>query len=125
MRRILVVSQDAPLLRLMGSLLHTAGHFPAITTRPATALQFAQRRPCDLLVADLVMRPLGGDDLVCRLRARSIGVPALILAGRSSDTWARLLLIPRVMALSKPFTADEFAAGIEKALARWTPRRVA
>ncbi len=117
--RILVASEDAGLLRTIVTVLKRPGREIAFTRRPKFACALAKRVRFDLLLVDLLMRPLGGDDVVLRLRAQGVAVPALVMAARSTETWARLLRVPRVMALAKPFTADELELAVEDAIARW------
>ncbi|HEY8717486.1 response regulator [Pengzhenrongella sp.] len=120
MTRILVVDDDATLLRALTINLR-ARHFDVqAAANGADALRLASNRP-DVVVLDLGLPDLDGIDVVRGLRGWST-VPIIVLSARDNES-------AKVDALdagaddyiTKPFGMDELLARIRAALRRSTP----
>jgi CheY-like chemotaxis protein len=80
---ILVVDDDAPILLLMRSLLREFGFEPITATSGAEAIETARERRPDLVLLDLKMPGMSGDEVIRALRGY-VGLdstPILILSG--------------------------------------------
>jgi PAS domain S-box-containing protein len=79
------------------------------------ALQRAQADPPDLVVTDLMMPRLGGDQLVAEMRARPrlMQVPVLVLSAKGDEALRARLLAESVQDyVTKPFSAHELRARV-------------
>ncbi|MDQ1538567.1 MAG: two-component system, OmpR family, operon response regulator KdpE [Actinomycetota bacterium] len=119
--RILLVEDEAPLLRALSINLR-AHHYQIDTAADgASALTSAGRNPPDLVILDLNLPDLDGVDVIRGLRAWSTS-PIIVLSARQSQT-------EKVDALdagaddyvTKPFGMDELLARIRAALRRALP----
>ncbi|TME96365.1 MAG: response regulator [Chloroflexi bacterium] len=121
MSRILVAEDDADVADAVRLSLEDAGHCCAIARDGAAALEMARTETPDLLVLDLAMPKVSGDEVLAHLRAdpRTRYVPAIIL---TAQTGARETVI-RLTAgaddyVTKPFDIDVLEARVARALTR-------
>jgi two-component system KDP operon response regulator KdpE len=117
-RRVLVVDDDPPMLRVLGTALR-AYDFAVVTASDAgTALDLAARRSPEAVLLDLGLPDLDGLEMLRSLRAWS-SVPVLVVSGRTG-------IRARVEALdagaddylTKPFAVPEVAARLRAVLRR-------
>lgn len=104
-RPILVVDDDADVVALARRALEHAGWLVETTTDPRDALELAERvRPC-LVLVDLMMPHMDGEELLLALRQRLAGdeMPklALVSAAYSRAEVARRLDVDA--SIAKPF----------------------
>jgi two-component system, OmpR family, KDP operon response regulator KdpE len=119
--RILIVDDDAPLLRALRVNLTTRGYEVQTAMDGATGLAAAGHHPPDLAIVDLGLPDVDGIQVVEGLRGWS-QVPIIVLSARHSEP-------AKVAALdagaddyvTKPFGIDELMARIRAALRRGAP----
>jgi CheY-like chemotaxis protein len=111
--RVLVVDDEEPVRRFVDHALRTAGYETRLASDGASALEFATWfAPFDLLLTDLVMPSLNGDELARRLRARRPDLKILYLTGFADRLFAeRATLWENEAFLEKPVTVAGFARG--------------
>jgi signal transduction histidine kinase len=115
----ILLVEDNEMLRDMGRrLLESYDYRVLIADSPAQALELsASTRQIDLLVSDVVMPEMNGQELYERLAEQRPGLPALFISGYTRD-----VVIPYGASeagpdfLQKPFTAELFIERIENAL---------
>lgn len=112
MARILVVDDEPDTLRTLEFILSSAGHAVVTASQGAEALaQLCAGRGCgsfELLVFDIEMPGLNGDELIRLLREREINLPALALTGYGSkEVLTRLLRAGCSEYLDKPVNPEE------------------
>jgi two-component system KDP operon response regulator KdpE len=115
---ILLVDDEASIQRAVAPLLRSRGYDVETATSGAAALRAASERPPDLLVVDLGLPDLDGNE-VCRRIRKSSSAPIIILSARGND-------VDKVSALdlgaddyvTKPFSPEELLARIRAALRR-------
>ena len=115
MRRILVVDDEEQVRRLARSFLEREGYdvIEAASALDAIAL-LEGGRPLDLLLADLEMPVLGGDEMVQRIRATRPTLPVLYVTGHINQLMdKRHVLADGEAFLEKPFSS----AGLLEAVA--------
>jgi two-component system KDP operon response regulator KdpE len=118
MTRVLLVDDEAQLVRALGINLRARQYDVAIATDGAGALAEAARHPPDVVVLDLGLPDVDGVDVVRGLRAWT-NVPILVLSAREGQA-------DKVAALdagaddyvTKPFGMDELLARLRAALRR-------
>jgi CheY-like chemotaxis protein len=111
--RVIVTEDDEAVRRLVSSVLRHAGYDVLEATDGAEAIAVLDRAAeVHLLVTDLVMPGLDGQELARRARERRPGLPVLFVTGHASPEE----LSPRVGAaeacLQKPFTPHALLAAV-------------
>lgn len=115
---VLVVDDEAKIRELVGAYLRREGHHVLLADSGLAALQLAERLRPDLLVLDLGLPDLPGEELL-RLLRRFSEVPVIMLTARASEG-------DRVAGLrsgaddyvTKPFSPRELVARVEAVLRR-------
>ncbi len=119
-RRILYVEDNLANLRLVERILETR---PGITLIPAmqgsTALDLAVQHQPDLILLDLHLPDINGDEVLVRLRGneRTVDIPVIILsADATSSQKSRLARLGAKTFLSKPIHIASFFEALDEAL---------
>jgi CheY-like chemotaxis protein len=106
-KRVLVVDDDQVICMIIQAALQDEGFEVAAAVGPS-ALELAHRQPPDLILLDLVMKPMDGREIRRRLLTypRTAAVPVVVI---SSDERARTVAreIRAQACLPKPFALDE------------------
>ena len=81
--RVLLAEDEALIALSLADLLEAEGHEVTVAPDGADALDAARRLGdgLDILVTDLNMPRLGGEDLIRELRAERPGLPVVVLTG--------------------------------------------
>jgi len=116
MSTILVVDDEAPILRTMAVNLRARGYDVQLASTGTQALALAARHHPDAVVLDLGLPDVDGIDVIRGLRGWT-SVPIIVLSARTAEA-------QKVAALdagandyvSKPFGMDEFMARLRVAL---------
>ena len=115
---ILVVDDEARIVKLVRDYLERAGYHVIDARDGATALQVARREKPDLIVLDLMLPAVDGLD-VCRRLRRESGIPIIMLTARVEE-------VDRIVGLelgaddyvTKPFSPRELVARVGATLRR-------
>jgi two-component system response regulator MprA len=116
---ILVVDDDAPILRMLARTLTAEGYSVDVAAGGGAALAAVERRVPDLVVLDVAMPGLDGLAVSRALRERGLALPILMLTARDS--------VPDRVAgldagsddyLVKPFAPEELRARVRALLRR-------
>jgi PAS domain S-box-containing protein len=116
---VLLVEDEAAVLRLSKAVLERFGYRVLTATTPAEAIEVfgARGGQVQLLVTDVVMPEMNGRELATRLRATRPDLKTLFVSGYSASALApRGVLDPGVHFLQKPFTIEGFATSVREAL---------
>ncbi|HVU31917.1 MAG TPA: response regulator [Opitutaceae bacterium] len=118
MARIIVTDDEEPIRSMMATALNQCGHTVEEAKSAREALEKHRQHPADLIVTDLVMKEMDGTELLRRVRAFSPQTPIIGVSGhRHGKIYLNMLrLLGAANVLAKPFTGDELAAAVEKAL---------
>jgi two-component system response regulator MprA len=113
MSTVLVVDDDAPILRMLERTLSAEGYDVATAADGGSALAAVEREVPDLVVLDVSMPGLDGLDVCRRLRSKGLALPILLLTARDavSDRVAGLDAGADDY-LVKPFAAEELLARV-------------
>lgn len=129
-RRILVVEDHVPLLRLLARCLQQAGYEVMTARHTQEAIEHLGEVVPDVIVSDIMLPGADGYALARQVRsnARTDLIPIVFLTAKASRVDRIKSLRAGVDAyLTKPFEPEELVASIENILARvrLTHRRVA
>jgi two-component system, OmpR family, KDP operon response regulator KdpE len=115
---ILVVDDDAPILRLVRIKLQTEGYQVITGTNGQEAVDLVQSETPDLVVLDVMMPVMDGVAALRQIRQTS-KVPVILLTARSSGPdKVRGLDLGADDYVTKPFDPDELAARVSAILRR-------
>jgi PAS domain S-box-containing protein len=118
---ILVVEDTEGLRRMIRKMLEGAGYAVLDAADGEAALEVAAAHPgaVDLLLTDVVMPKLGGNELARRLAAQRPGLRVLFMSGYTEGAISQQgVLSEGVSLLEKPFTRDTLTRAIRRALDR-------
>ncbi len=118
---ILVVEDDAAIRGNVCECLRNLGYEAMDADSPEAALQACEqcRGSIDLVMTDLVMPGMGGQELARILRARFPGVQVLFTSGYTENSALLSALLQADNSfLAKPYTVAALAAAVQEALAR-------
>jgi DNA-binding response OmpR family regulator len=117
-RKVLVVDDEPAIAEVVGSYLSKKGFTPFCAENGARALElFDQVRPI-LVVLDLMLPDISGEEVCRRIRARS-RVPIIMLTAKVEDADAvRGLTLGADDYVTKPFSPRQLMARVEAVLRR-------
>jgi len=116
---VLLVEDDASILKLGGMILRDLGYTVMSTTSPTQAIQLANESAgkIDLLITDVVMPEMNGRELSEQLRILHPDLKVLFMSGYTSNVIAhRGVLEDGVYFIPKPFSKKDMAAKIREVL---------
>jgi len=119
---VLLVDDDAPILRMLERTLGAEGYTVAAVADGGAALAHVERSVPDVIVLDVAMPGVDGLSVTRRLRSKGLAVPILLLTAREA-------LSERVAGLDagaddylvKPFEVEELTARVRALLRRNAP----
>lgn len=117
---ILLVEDEVPLLEMAADTLSELGYAVLTANSPANALRLAQEgsSPIDLLITDVIMPGMNGRELAEQLRALQPQMRCLFMSGYTADIITNHgMLEEGVSFIQKPFTLNELASSVRRALA--------
>jgi CheY-like chemotaxis protein len=109
---ILLVEDEPPIRQLMAVALERVG-YRVVQARNGVEARERFDETIDLLLTDIRMPYMNGDELIEELRNRRRSLKVLAFSGYAAQSVA-----PDVVCLSKPFVREELLAAVEAALAR-------
>ncbi len=121
--RILLVEDEPGILRLAAQMLEGLGYVVLQAAGPveAMAVARAQAEPVDLLLTDVIMPAMNGQELAHALRGRWPHLEVLFMSGYTADVISqRGLLTADTNFLQKPFLVEELGRAVDALIARDT-----
>lgn len=113
--RVLLVDDDPLVLRGTKRALARAGLEITAAESGEEALALTSDRRFDVVVSDMRMPRMGGDELLRALRERNMGTPVVLVSGQTDAETADLVASdPTVRFLAKPFRAAALLALISE-----------
>jgi CheY-like chemotaxis protein len=115
---VLVVDDEAGILRTTSALLTELGYSILATTRPTEAILLANTEPggIQLLLTDLVMPEMGGRELCSLLRSFYPNLKCLFMSGYADDCVETEDASQLGDCIQKPFSIEKLAAQVYAAL---------
>lgn len=116
MRVVLIAEDEAPIAEALAYLVQNAGHRAVVAVHGAAALKLAQAHRPDLIIADLMMPQMSGEELIRALRETWLETaPPIVLMTAAGRRYAEAAGADAV--LLKPFELEE----VETLLHRFLP----
>ncbi|MBZ5637796.1 MAG: sigma-54 dependent transcriptional regulator [Acidobacteriia bacterium] len=122
--RILLVDDSPDTLEVLERNLTLEGYSVATAPGVAEAVRMLRKTPFDVVVTDLKMPGASGLELVRHVRDNHRYTEVLMITGYPTvESAVQAVKIGAEDYLSKPFTAEELAAAVERAVAKLRSRR--
>lgn len=119
MKRVLVVDDEAAILKLLAFNLKKAGYAVTTASDGNTAYTLASESQYDFIVLDLMLPGMDGMDVCRQLRAAGIETPILILTAKDDELDKILgLELGADDYMTKPFSPRELTARMKAILRR-------
>jgi DNA-binding response OmpR family regulator len=119
-KRVLVVDDEPSIVEVVSSYLQRAGFDPVSAATGTQALDAFEKTHPSLVVLDLMLPDMSGEDVCRRLRSRS-RVPIIMLTARAEDADAvRGLGLGADDYVTKPFSPRQLVARVDAVLRRST-----
>jgi two-component system response regulator GlrR len=117
---VLVVDDEDSSRRLVKAILEGAGYSVTTCSEGEDALTTAETRSFAVIISDLNMPGMGGDELVRQLALRVPGVPVIILTAFGSiESAVDLMRHGAYDYLRKPFQPEDLIFRVEKAIEKY------
>ncbi len=118
---VLVVEDEKKILKFCKQLLSDLGYKVISFSAPEKAIRYLEKSawPVDLLVSDVVMPGMNGDELRRHVERLRPGVRSLFMSGHTHHVMVQRGVLPETMELlQKPFSIVELANRVRSALDR-------
>ena len=119
MAKILVIDDDAHLLKMLGLMLERAGHETLMADHGQQGIDIALKENPDMAIVDVMMPDMSGHEVCKQLRARpaAVDLPILILTARSQPVDREAALQSGANDfMSKPVSPKELAEKVDQLL---------
>ncbi|MFZ5917143.1 MAG: response regulator [Chloroflexota bacterium] len=127
--RVLIVDDDYPNLILMIRILSVEGFETDMASYGPTALVKLRENPYDILITDMQMPEMHGDELVRAIRKQGMTLPIIVCAGGSMKISGEMAVfetdfhttLERTLFdgyISKPISVERFAEQVRSVLNR-------
>lgn len=117
-RKILVVEDEKKIAKVIAAYLEREGYDVITTASGTQALRMAESENPDMVVLDLMLPDLSGEEVCAELRRRS-DVPIIMVTARTTeDERVHGLTIGADDYLTKPFSPKELVARVKTILRR-------
>ena len=113
--RVLAVDDEPPVREILTHLLEGEGHHVVVASGAREALERCQEEAFDLVITDMAMPGMSGEQLASALKTLSPGLPVMLLTGFGAFLDPAKSADVDVIA-SKPITLEELRRGVAAAL---------
>lgn len=116
-RTILVVDDDANILKVISTRLASSGHHVLMAANGKEALEVLNRHPADMVISDVKMPGIDGQELLREIKSAWPDLPVILLTayGRIPDA-VEAVHQGAADYLTKPFEGRELLAKVEQIL---------
>jgi two-component system chemotaxis response regulator CheY len=115
---ILIVDDEEPIAEMLSTFVTELGYTPLVAQNGQQALELAHERWPALIITDLMMPMLSGEDLILSLRAEAAAqgkaLPRIVLVTAGSEKVASRLDVDALVL--KPFDLDQLEQVIRRLL---------
>jgi len=116
--KILVIDDEPDMLKLLTMILRDRVSYEVTTTNnPVEGVEFIRRGGFDLLITDLKMPGMDGEELLNVVKQNCEDVPVIIITAFSTvDSALKLIKKGAFDYITKPFRKEQILSSIDKAL---------
>lgn len=116
-RHVLLVDDDADVVRSLGRVLRARGYLVTATTSAIEAVALVTQSNFDVILSDINMPEMDGIMLLRNVRAHDLHVPVVLLTGKPTvDTAVMALEHGALHYLTKPIHMDTLEHALDKAV---------
>jgi EAL domain-containing protein (putative c-di-GMP-specific phosphodiesterase class I) len=116
-RHVLLVDDDADVVRSLGRVLRARGYLVTATTSAIQAVELVTQSDFDVILSDINMPEMDGIMLLRNVRAHDLHVPVILLTGKPTvDTAVMALEHGALHYLTKPIHMDTLEHALDKAV---------
>src|SRR5690349_24089941 len=101
-RTVLIVDDDAQVLKLVQKMLRARNFRIEVAPKPSDALRIAESQPIHLLISDIALPEMDGKRLSERVLKLHPEAAVLLISGQYAES-SRMVKSARVKFLGKPF----------------------
>jgi CheY-like chemotaxis protein len=118
MASIVIAEDDGVLARIFAKWLETAGHEVTVTADGFDGLERSSGTRPDLVITDLIMPEMPGEDLALALEIAMPETPVLVVTGSTEEKNLREVLEAKNVreVLAKPVTMEQLVEAVGRAL---------
>jgi two-component system response regulator HydG len=114
--RVLVVDDDAPHAEAVAESLRRVGYECEVVTRGREALRVIEERAYDIVITDLVMEPVGGLEILAKVKQELPDAEVVIVTGHATiPTAVKAIQSGAAQYLTKPLDIGELRTVVDKA----------
>ena len=118
-KTILVVDDEGFLVDIIFEILDSHGYSVLTATSGEEALEVARKSDViDLILTDLIMKPMNGPELTVKLKELNPNVKVLYMSGYAKDYIRENLGLQNVAFLEKPISAEDLLEKIPELLGK-------
>ncbi len=114
---VLLVEDDALSRALLRRMLETRGFAVAAAIDGRDGIKQFREKPVDIVVTDMMMPVMGGDELIRTLLVERPGLRIVAISGVEHPCLGTALSIGARATLAKPFDGDRLAETLRRVLA--------
>ena len=112
--RVLVVEDEDAVRQFLASVLAKLGHQPRLTCNGNEAMQAFAEESFDVVVTDMGLPGINGQEVARRIAERAPGMPIVLLTGWADQLKSEAKPLPCITRiLGKPVTTQELAATLQ------------
>lgn len=112
--RILVVEDDRAVRETLGIVLESYHYQADLAEKASCALQYLERTWPDLMLLDLRLDGMSGEELYQKIREQFGSVPPTVVISAVQHGEEKIRNMPGVRFLSKPYTLDDLIGLVEE-----------
>ncbi|BBM84111.1 response regulator transcription factor [Candidatus Uabimicrobium amorphum] len=112
MKKILVIDDEASLIKLLKRVLEKKGYSVAAYTDERAGLAAFNKEQYDLLAVDFNLRSISGEQIICEVKSKDPSFPVLIMSGKTND-FVEKKAYENTYFMLKPFSITEFAERVK------------
>lgn len=114
--RILVVEDDRSVRETLGLVLESCDYGVDLVEDGASALEYLRSHWPDVILLDLTLRGMSGEELYAQIKVRFGRVPPTVVLSADQRGASRTLAMPGARFLAKPYTIEQLVNVLDKAV---------
>jgi DNA-binding response OmpR family regulator len=105
--RVLVIEDDASVRETLGMVLEAYQHKPSLVESGEEAIRFLKTEWPDVMLLDLTLQGMTGEEVYERIRAEFGRVPPTVVLSAAQQGASRARHLPGTFFLAKPYTIEQ------------------